>query len=457
MVPECAIELAVLNASEKQRRLMRAFFDRQDEDGRKLDIFACLGGNRSGKSFTAGVLCFALYLRDYAKDGDWFWCIGQNLDRSVGGQQQELWKALPRWMFGDQVWDEKNGFGMARAIVLPTRDGGKCLVEFRSADQAPHTFEQAKLTGVWIDERVAETIFGRLLSRIVDRDGWIIYSDLYEQFWQFERLVEAKPEAGVLCIRFTMYDNAHNLPEGIIDRRKAQMSTEEQAQKIMGELVLMEGIVYKEYRDTYKPNGHLVTPFAIPGNGKPPYHGGNWPRWRLIDYGASAPTAGLWVALAPNEHLYAYREYYQRGLSVAKNAEAIVAMSEGEHYVATLMDPHAVDKPPVTYGAAKSIAEQYEEAGIPSTGWPFVNVMGEHAMVQRVKYRLEHNMLWVFDHLLNFRREMRSWKHQCDKEGRPLAKDAYENDNNHLLDDLKGFLGTNPTFTQTGIEVTGGE
>jgi hypothetical protein len=90
---------------------------------------------------------------------------------------------------------------------------------------------------------------------------------------------------------------------------------------------MMEGIVYKEFRDQFKPRGHLMPPFEIPGNGKPPYHAGNWPRWRVIDYGASAPTACLWIALAPNEHLYVYREYYQRNLSVAKNAEAILAMS----------------------------------------------------------------------------------------------------------------------------------
>src|SRR5690349_18348355 len=100
--PVCAIELAILNSSEKQRNLMRAFFERADETGRKCDIFAGLGGNRSGKSFSLGVLCFCLYLRDHARDGDWFWCVGQNLDRSVGGQQKELWKALPRWMFGGQ-------------------------------------------------------------------------------------------------------------------------------------------------------------------------------------------------------------------------------------------------------------------------------------------------------------------------------------------------------------------
>lgn len=420
---------------------MRSFFDRSDLDGRKCDIFAALGGNRSGKSYTAGWLCFALFLRDQAKAGDWFWCIGQNLDRSVGGQQQELWKALPRWMFGQQTWDEKNGFGMNRAITLPTKDGGKCLVEFRSADQAPHTFEQAKLRGVWIDERVSESIYGRLLARIVDRDGWILYSDLYEQFWQFERLVEALPAAGVYAQRFSMYDNAHNLPEGIIERRKSQMSEDEQKQKIAGELVVMEGVVFKEYRDAYESEGgHLVKPF-------PKGISDLWPKYRLIDYGGSAPTACSWVVIAPNECIYVYREHYEKNLSVQKNAEMIIAASGSEKYICTYMDPHAVDKPPAYYGSSPTISDQYKAAGIESTGWPFVNVMGEHALVQRVKLRFEKSQLMIFDTCINLRRELRSWKYKLDKEGRPLAADAYENGNNHLIDGIKGFMGTNPVYT----------
>jgi hypothetical protein len=157
--------------------------------------------------------------------------------------------------------------------------------------------------------------------------------------------------------------------------------------------------------------------------------------------------------MSPNETAYLYREYYQAGLSVGKNAAAIVTMSGGEEYRQTLMDPHAVDPPPVTYGAAKTIAQQYAEAGIRSTGWPFVQVMGEHSMVQRVKYRLENRTLKVFRTLTNCRREFRSWKYKTDKDGRPLAADAFENGNNHLLDCLKGWLGTNPSYVRAGVRV----
>jgi hypothetical protein len=472
------IEVAELRASDKQLAFQRAFLDRRDpETGEGKDIFAALGGNRSGKSIVCGWLCFAKYLRDRARDGDWFWCVGQTLDRSIGGQQKELWNALPKWMFGavpgaarsrhnwqvtPQQWDEKIGFGMHRKLVLPTADGGRCLVEFRSADQAVATFEQAKLAGVWCDERLPEEVYDRLLPRIIDRDGWILYSDIPEQWWQVERLEHAEPAAGVYFRRFRMYDNAPNLPGGAIDKAKARMTSDQQQQRIDGEFVVMEGLVYKEFRARPYPAGHLCDPFPIPDD---------WPKWLVIDYGASAPTAGLWAAIAPNERVYLYREYYQAGLSVGRNAEAMLAMSADDAYDdgrgrgprrgaaayrRILMDPHAVDPPPVTYGQAKTIARQYAEAGIESTGWPFVQVMGEHSMVQRVKYRLETMTVCVFSTLRELRREFGSWKFKTDKEGKPLAADAFEHANNHLLDCLKGFLGTNPCFAAPAVEVVGG-
>jgi hypothetical protein len=435
------IEVKEACASPKQLRFQKAFFDRRDpDDGRPLDIFVAMGGNRSGKSIVAGWLCFAKYLRDVAKDGDWFWCVGQTLDRSIGGQQKELWNALPRWMFGNQRWEEKGGFASGRhaKITLPTRDGGKCLVEFRSADQHPSTFEQAKLAGVWCDERLPEEIYDRLLPRIVDRDGFLLYSDIPEQWWQFERLKEARPEAGVYFQHLTMRDNAHNLPPGAVEKAASRMTADERTLRIDGEFVIMEGVVFKEYVDRPREQGgHLVKRFTIPPD---------WVRWRLIDYGGSAPTGCLWVAMAPNEHLYAYREHYLRGKSVEVNAGMIIEASGPEVYRKTFMDPHAVDRPPAYYGSSPTVADQYAAAGIKSTGWPFVNVMGEHALVQRIKFRLEHFTLWIFDDLVNFRRELRSWKYKLDKDGKPIPGDSFENDNNHLIDPLKGFLGTNPCF-----------
>jgi hypothetical protein len=159
----------------------------------------------------------------------------------------------------------------------------------------------------------------------------------------------------------------------------------------------------------------------------------------------------VWFAIAPNECVYVYREHYDAGHSVPYNAERIIAASEAERYRVTLMDPHAVDKPPAVYGTAPSVAEQYAAAGIQATGWPFVNIMGEHAMVQRVKFRLENDTLKVFETCPNVIREFRSWMYKRDKAGKALASDGFEAGNEHSLDCIKGFLGTNPCYSHGGL------
>src|SRR5687767_11374153 len=70
------IEVSELRASPKQRDFQRRFFNRADDDGRLLDIFVAMGANRSGKTVVGGGLCFCKYVRDKARDGDLFWCIG---------------------------------------------------------------------------------------------------------------------------------------------------------------------------------------------------------------------------------------------------------------------------------------------------------------------------------------------------------------------------------------------
>jgi len=77
---------------------------------------------------------------------------------------------------------------------------------------------------------------------------------------------------------------------------------------------------------------------------------------------------------------------------------------------------------------SETIARQYELAGIkPLSPWPRVNEMGEHAMVQKVKYRLENatgigRLLEVFSTCVNLRREFRSWKYKTDAVSAPCCR-----------------------------------
>jgi hypothetical protein len=456
-----AIGFAEDHASDKQEQFQHAFETRKD-DGRRVDIFAAMGANRSGKTIAGCWMCFAKHLRDRAQAGDVYWCIAPTLDRSIAGQQKELWKSLPKWMFGEETYQAKIGFGGHRKIVLENNEGGKFVVEFHSADQDATVFEQEAVSGIWIDESCPESVYDRLLARIIDRRGFIIITDIYEQFWYMERLKEADPTAGVYFQVLTMYDNSGNLPEGEIETAKARMTADEQKLRIYGELTVMEGIVFKTYRDDH----HAINPFKIPSH---------WPRWRYIDYGGSSPTACGWIAIGDNEKAYIYREHYEKGRTILANAKMIHAASDaecvevkrssdskheqdwtqlvakgGETYIATFLDPHAWDKAP---GHGVSLAQQFEDAGIPCQPWPFVQKMGEHAMIERIKRRFECDMLSVFKSCTAHRREFRVWKHKFDKDGKPDPSDAYEKGNNHLIDGLKGFFGTNPVFTIPKIRV----
>lgn len=435
-----ALEDSVTRAGPKQIAFTEAFMARA-VDGNHKSVYSAIGANRSGKTYTAGWLCFSLFLREHAKDGDMFWCVAQNLNRSIDGQQRELWEALPRHMFGTHAWDKKLGFGGHCRLILRCK-GGTCVVEFRSADQDPNTFEQAKLRGAWIDEACPEWLLDRLLARIIDLDGFLLFSDIRHQWWQEQRLIAPPPpqDKAVYCQQFCMRDNELNLPAGAIDRARETMTADEARMRIDGESGLMEGLVFKSFSKR-----QIIRPFQIPDF---------WPKWRVIDYGSSAPTACLWIAISEDEEVYVYREYYEVSPSVAHSASMILGLSPpSEEYRATMIDPHAKDKPPAVYGMAPSVGDQFRDAGIVTVGWPYIQTMGEHACVERIKFRDERGTVKVFETCTNHIRERRNWKHKCDKNGKPVAADAYENENSHSVDCLKGFLASNPTYTPRTIDV----
>jgi hypothetical protein len=445
-VAEYKIEIAEARASAKQLAFQEDFFARRHR------TYAALGGNRSGKSVVTGRMCFAKWIRDVARDGDLYWCVSPTSEKSNGGPQKLLWETLPRWMFGKYTWDAKNGFDGNRPIITLTlpHDRGTCVINFKNTEQDAKTFEQDAVHGVWCDEHLPHEYFMRLIPRCVDHRGWILYSDIPEQDWHWFELFAAEPEKLVYCTVFSMYDNAHNLPSGEIEVASGRFSSEERDMRIWGKFRRLTGVVFREY-DRLR---HRIRPFPIPSTGPYPSET-NWPRWRLLDVGGSAPTACNWIALAPNERGYVYRTYYGRGGNVLIHANAIKEMSflpdgKPEQYIENLMDPAAWAEGP---GNALNVAQQYALEGLGFNPWPRMNIFGERAAVEIVKRRFEVDQLMIFETCIELDRELLAWKYETDAEGNPKASDTYENGNNHLIDGVKGFFATRPVFTQRDIRV----
>jgi len=98
-----------------------------------------------------------------------------------------------------------------------------------------------------------------------------------------------------------------------------------------GRWVQAEGTVYDGYDSTV----HMIDRFEIPGD---------WPRYRVIDFGYVNPFVCQWWAEDYDGRLYRYREIYMTKRTVASHAQLINTLSGNERYVSTIADHDAEDR-----------------------------------------------------------------------------------------------------------------
>ena len=109
-------------------------------------------------------------------------------------------------------------------------------------------------------------------------------------------------------------DNPYLTRDGKYERMLQSLPPIERKRLLEGDWWAVEGSAFPEFRlDT-----HVVSPFDIPRS---------WKRFRAIDYGYSAPSCCLWMAISPEDGtVIVYRELYQKGLVAEALAEKILEM-----------------------------------------------------------------------------------------------------------------------------------
>ncbi len=90
--------------------------------------------------------------------------------------------------------------------------------------------------------------------------------------------------------------------------------------------------------------------------------GKDWSRYRVIDPGYRHECACAWFAIDDDGTIWLYREHYQSGWTVERNAAAIKALSGKENYEYTLIDPSAFQK--TLAGGGRSVADLFVESGL---------------------------------------------------------------------------------------------
>lgn len=420
-------------------------------------VVAMIGANQSGKTI-ACLATFCQFLRDDAPAGAVYWCIAPNQEKSIQRQQKELWEMLPRTLFGDQHFEEKNGFGSVRPMVVIDPDriingkhhvGRKINIWFKSAaqyDSDHRAFESVPIDGVWVDESIQQAHYDALLPRTVAKDAWFLFSCIPDVPWMHQQFQNAKPDAKVKFIKLCIRDNEKNLAPGAIETLRANMSPDDAAMRLDGDFRFLEGLIFKEFQKEYyvspTKGGHLIKRNFVPDDVK-------W--FNCMDIGMDHPTVSLLCAVDRKNRLYVVDEYAARHAAVSNDVTAIKAMiNKRELEWPTVIDPSAYF---VTKGNPNGTAAKYEELGLPLTpGVRFTHGKEWYVIQDMIEGFIRRDIL-ICENCTHLIHNLTSWMYKRDLHNRSMARDSFEDRNNDAIDALKYLWSLGPVYRTQRAEV----
>lgn len=112
-------------------------------------------------------------------------------------------------------------------------------------------------------------------------------------------------------------DNPYLAESGDYEAMLLSLPEHQRRQLLDGDWDVAEGAAFSEFNRAK----HVIEPFKIPSE---------WPRFRACDYGYSSWSAVLWLAVAPDETLYVYRELYVTGVLAEDLAKMVLESEKGE-------------------------------------------------------------------------------------------------------------------------------
>lgn len=449
----------------KQIEFQTKFLERLKLPHLHETVYSAWGANRSGKTVATWILCFCKFIRDHAEDGDLFWLIAPTIEKSKQGPHKWLWDGLPHDMFPpDRQYNEQRGFGDNHILELKLPGKrGRCTLVFKTEDQDISQYESDKVKGICWTEATREMILRPCLMRCSDKSGFILIDYLPTHAWHKERLQD-NPD--YYSMHFCMNDNAHNLPPGTLEKKRKELTKEEYQLSVEGKNRSGFGAVYKQFIAVHEPEGHLCRPFKIPDY---------WPIYICADWGYRNPHAFCFCAIAPNETLYVFDEQYDSQMTIPQVADRVAEMllshrpTENSHGFGLITDLHARKKwiqktlatpviiDPATFATRQegtgSIANDFEDCGIPMQKGAYTHLLGEAAMVDRVRRRFENNKLIFFDTCKYTIRDHSSWRYKQKKDWSPDEKDRFQNENNHACDAIRYLVCFGPTHYRSKGEV----
>lgn len=185
-----------------------------------------------------------------------------------------------------------------------------------------------------------------------------------------------------------------------------------------------------------------------------------WRKFRSVDWGFNAPMAVYWHALAPDGHIYTYREWYNTGFIDIDAAKEVARITEkaGETVEYTVADPQSfpVEIPHFKFGKTVSVkrAEVWAENGVPVIMGDSSRVAGWSRMLQYMKvrdYKEGKSSFWhissdcthLIDEIISAQRD----KHNIEDISDKSVDHGLESCRLFLMNHMPKFLEEKPKIT----------
>jgi len=279
------------------------------------------GGNQSGKSRASAQEIF------WVMDGSHpymdtppeprLYLVSAEYRTIQVGIYRHLVKILPRWKIR-RIGSRIPNFDIPGFIEY---EGSKGLarIDFISGEgteSARRKVQAAELDFVAIDEEIDSAMWEEILARLLTRGGKVIITATPYRSDPWILDLEDRAKSGAKDVAFFQFDTqaalrAGHIDKGALERMEAILTPEEKEIRIKGQSRRSYGLVYPEFGDE-----HAVDPFEIPSD---------WNRYCAIDPGART-AAVLWIAVAPNQKAYIYRELYVHRTHIYQIADMIFAL-----------------------------------------------------------------------------------------------------------------------------------
>lgn len=309
-----------------------------------------IGGNRSGKSFSAVAEDIFWLRKDhpYRKlplpDGKIRGrCVAVDFDRGVDQILLPIFsRLLTPSLLRNGSWED-SWHASKHLLTL----GNGSTLEFMSYEQDTEKFAGTSRHFCHYDEEPPKHVFTECQARLVDTDGysWVSMTPLKGATWIFEEIYEPmqtaedkkllipaeknvleayrSPKLSTTVVEVGMEENPHLSVEARL-RYLESLDEDERKARSKGTFITLGGRIFKNFTVSENVTKEPIDPKKLQQQG--------WQIYTSMDHGWNAPTAWVWHAVAP-EHLggrvITFSEHYKSEMLIEEHAQIVHSREAG--------------------------------------------------------------------------------------------------------------------------------